>query len=174
MYKGVDMEKEKAIEGLKVALQTELNGIQFYRTAAEKTEDAKGKLAFQTLADDELKHFNVLQKQYHSLIEENKWQDLDLGNVSIFEGESPIFSKELKDRVKGRHFEVTALSIGALLETNSIDFYRKMKERSDDPVAHQLFEQLEKWEQIHLQAITKQLDLIKEDYWTEQRFTPLY
>lgn len=168
------MEKAKAIEGLKVALQTELNGIEFYRIAAEKTEDAKGKRAFQTLADDEVKHYNTLQKQYNSLIEENKWQSLDLGNASKFEGESPIFSRELKKRVKGRHFEVTALSIGALLETNSIDFYRKMKEKSDDPVARELFEQLEKWEQIHLQAITKQLDLIKADYWTEQRFTPLY
>ncbi len=168
------MEKERALEGLKVALQTELNGIEFYRTAAEKTEDAKGKKAFQTLADDELKHYKALQQQYNSIIEANKWQAMDLGKIPVFEDESPIFSKELRERVKGKHFEVTALSIGALLETNSIDFYRKMKEKSDDPAAKELFGQLEQWETIHLQAITRQLDLIKEDYWTEQRFAPLY
>ena len=33
------MEKAKAIEGLKTALQTELNGIEFYRAAAQRTED---------------------------------------------------------------------------------------------------------------------------------------
>ena len=168
------MDKDKAIEGLKVALQTELNGIEFYRTAAEKTDDAKGKRAFQILAEDEMKHYNALQQQYKSIIEANKWQNLDLGKASAFEGESPIFSREIKERVKGRHFEVTALSIGALLEKNSIDFYRKMKEKSDDPAAKELFGQLEQWETIHLQAITRQLDLIKEDYWNEQRFTPLY
>ena len=168
------MEKAKAIEGLKTALQTELNGIEFYRAAAQRTEDPKGKRTFQMLAEDELKHFNVLQKQYNSLVQENKWQRVELGNASMFEGESPIFSPELKERVRGKHFEVTALSIGALLETNSIDFYRKMKNESDDLAAKDLFAQLEKWEETHLQAITKQLDLIKEDYWAEQRFTPLY
>ena len=121
------MNQSRAIEGLKTALQTELNGIEFYRMAAQNTEDAKGKQVFQMLADDEQKHFTALQKQYASLMEENGWQSIDLGKISRFEGDSPIFSVELKDRVKGKHFEITALSIGALLETNSINFYRTMK-----------------------------------------------
>jgi rubrerythrin len=168
------MNQSRGIEGLKTALQTELNGIEFYRMAAQNTEDAKGKQVFQMLADDEQKHFAALQKQYASLMEENGWQNIDLGKISRFEGDSPIFSAELKDRVKGKHFEITALSIGALLETNSINFYRTMKEQSDDPVAKELYAQLEKWERAHLDAITRQLDLIKEDYWAEQRFAPLY
>lgn len=168
------MERSKSIKGLMTALQTELNGIEFYKIAAEKTEDAKGKKVFQMLADDELKHFNTLQQQYQALADEGRWQKISLGDISIFEGESPIFTNELKDRVKGMHFEVTALSIGAQLETNSIDFYRKMKEESDDPTAKEMYEKLQKWEEVHLNAITKQLDLIKEDYWAEQRFSPLY
>ena len=40
------MEQTKAIKGLQIALQTELNGIEFYRLAAEKTEDPKGKKVF--------------------------------------------------------------------------------------------------------------------------------
>ena len=168
------MERSKAIEGLKTALQTELNGIEFYRMAAQRTEDTKGKQAFQMLADDEVKHFNVLQQQYSALIENSGWRKIDLGKMTEFAGESPIFSDELKDRVKGKHFEVTALSIGALLESNSIDFYREMKERSDDPNAREMYEKLQQWEQKHLEAITRQMDMIKEDYWAEQRFTPLY
>ncbi|MDH4210122.1 MAG: ferritin family protein [candidate division WOR-3 bacterium] len=168
------MEQSKAIQGLLTALQTELNGIEFYKMAAEKTEDEKGKKAFQMLADDELKHFNAIQQQYKSLVDESKWTSVDLGNISIFEGESPIFTDDLKDRVQGKHFEVTALSIGAQLEANSIDFYRKMKEQSNDPTAKEMYDQLQKWEEVHLNAITRQLDLIKEDYWSEQRFSPLY
>ena len=129
------MNESKAIDGLKIALQTELNGIEFYRMAAQSTEDEKGKKVFQMLADDELKHFNAIQQQYKSLIDTSKWTNIDLGDVSAFEGENPIFTDGLKDRVKGKHFEVTALSIGAQLESNSIDFYRKMKEQSTDPAA---------------------------------------
>ncbi len=168
------MEQAKAIQGLLTALQTELNGIEFYKMAAEKTKDEKGKKAFQMLADDELKHFNVVQQQYKSLVSENKWTSVDLGNISIFDGQSPIFTDDLKNRIQGRHFEVTALSIGAQLEVNSIDFYRKMKEESNDAAAKEMYDQLQKWEEVHLNAITRQLDLIKEDYWSEQRFSPLY
>jgi rubrerythrin len=170
------MDTEKALEGLKVALQTELNGIEFYRMAAERTDDKKGKEVFSMLAEDEVKHFNALQKQYQSLMTSSTWTPaISLGEAStIFKGDSPIFSNELKSRIQEKHFEMSALSIGALLESNSIDFYRKMKEESDDEIAQKLFAELQKWEEEHLEAITKQLDLLKEEYWAEQQFTPLF
>ncbi len=169
------METKKALEGLKIAMQTELNGIEFYRLASEKTGDSKGKEVFKSLAEDETKHFNELKRQYEYLLKENEWlSHIELGSPSILEGESPIFTEELKSRIKERHFEMSALSIGALLETNSIDFYRKMKEDSDDPAARELFGKLQEWEQRHLSAITKQIDLLKEDFWADAQFTPLY
>ncbi len=170
------MDKEKALDGLKIALQTELNGIQFYKMAAGKTEDKKGKEVFTMLANDELKHFNELKRHFKSLMSSNEWApSISLTEAqSMFKGASPIFSEELKSRVKEQHFEMSALSIGALLESNSIDFYRKMKEETDDPVAKDLFARLQKWEQNHLEAITKQLDVLKEEYWAEQHFTPLF
>ncbi len=169
------MEVKKAIEGLKIAMQTELNGIEFYRIAAEKTDDSKGKQVFKSLAEDEIKHFNELKKQYDYLLKENNWlSKYELGAPSSFVGESPIFTYEIKTRIKERHFEMSALSIAALLESNSIDFYRKMKEESDDPVAKDFFSQLQKWEEKHLEAITKQMDLLKEDFWADAQFTPLY
>lgn len=169
------MDKEKALKGIKIALQTELNGIEFYRIAAEKSEDKKGKEVFQMLASDEEKHYNELKRQYQHLIEDNEWLvSTELSKPPVFADENPIFSNELKNRIQDRHFEMSALSIGALLETNSIDFYRKMKEEADDPVARQLFENLQSWEEKHLEAITKQLDLLKEEYWADAHFTPLY
>ncbi len=170
------MDKEKAIEGLKIALQTELNGIQFYSMAADRTTDKKGKEVFKMLANDEVRHFKELQKHFRSLTSSNRWApSITLGEASfMFDGESPIFGEELKSRVKEKHFEMSALSIGALLESNSIDFYRRMKEETDDPIAKKLFEQLQKWEQKHLEAITRQLDILKEEYWAEQHFAPLF
>jgi rubrerythrin len=170
------MDKEKAIAGLKIALQTELNGIQFYKIAAEKTTDKRGKEVFKMLADDELKHFNELQKHYNSMKTSNKWApSISLEEAhSIFKGESPIFSDDLKTRINEKHFEMSALSIGALLESSSIDFYRRMKEETNDRIAKELFAKLQIWEEGHLEAITKQLDLLKEEYWTDQHFTPLF
>ncbi len=169
------MDKEKTLKGIKIALQTELNGIEFYRIAAEKTEDRKGKEVFQLLAQDEERHYNELKRQYQHLLEDNEWfANIELGKPPTFAEENPIFSEELKNRIQDKHFEMSALSIGALLETNSIDFYRKMKEEAEDPIARDLFEQLQKWEEKHLEAITKQLNLLKEEYWADAHFSPLY
>ncbi|MEO0185884.1 MAG: ferritin family protein, partial [candidate division WOR-3 bacterium] len=142
---------------------------------AEKTTDIKGKEVFKSLAQDEIKHFNELKKQYDHLLKENVWLfKIELGNPSSLVGESPIFNEEIKTRIKEHHFEMSALSIGALLESNSIDFYRKMKEESDEPAAKELFGQLQKWEEKHLEAITKQMNILKEEFWADAQFSPLY
>ncbi len=170
------MDIKEAIDGLRTALQTELNGYQFYRIAAEKTADKKAKKVFENLADDEKEHFKEIRKHYNALIKENRWADsLHLPDIEkLYSGESPIFSEEFKSRIKDKHFEMSALSIGALLETNSIELYRKMKEKSENEIARRLFERLIKWEQKHLDAITAQLNLVKEQYWAEQHFAPLF
>ncbi len=169
------MDIKAILDGMKIALQTELNGIQFYKTAAEHTEDKKGKETFQLLAGDEARHFVALKKQYDALAKSGKWAEpVELGDASILKGPSPIFSDEFKAGIKDRHYEMSALSIGALLETNSIDFYRKMKEQVSDPPARRLFEELQKWEENHLSAIVAQLNLVKEDYWAQANFVPLF
>ena len=170
------MNKEKRLEALRIAIQTELNGVSFYQMAAEQTSDKRGKEVFSMLASEERKHFNELQRHYSSIMTDNKWApSISLGEAKeIFSGESPIFSEELKQRIKESHFEMSALSIGALLETNSIEFYRRMKQETNEPIARELFEKLENWEKGHLRAITHQLDLLKEDYWADQHFAPLY
>jgi rubrerythrin len=170
------MDKEKALKGLKTALQTELNGIEFYKMAADKATDPKAKKVFKMLANDEIVHFNELQKQFKTLLSSNRWQpSVTLREAQhMFDGKSPIFGHEFKARIKEEHFEVTALSIGALLEASAIDFYRKMKEETDDASARELFEQLQNWEKGHLEAISRQLDLIKEEHWQEMHFEPLF
>ena len=120
------MDKKKALKGLKTALQTELNGIEFYKMAADKTTDPKAKEVFKMLANDEIMHFNELQKQFKTVLSSNRWApSVTLKEAQhMFEGTSPIFGDEFMTRITEKHFEVTALSIGALLETSAIDFYR--------------------------------------------------
>jgi len=167
------MANEDMLKGLRSALETEMNGIEFYRTAAHKTADFKAKSVFMILADDEVKHFIELKKQYDGLLKTGKWDpEIGLGKPTQFNGPSPIFSDDFKFRIKDRHFEMSALSIGALLETNSIDFYRHMKETATDPKVQQFFGELQSWEEKHLDAIVKQLDLVKEEFWQNAQWFP--
>ncbi|HVP35651.1 MAG TPA: hypothetical protein VMT04_01515, partial [Terriglobales bacterium] len=94
--------------------------------------------------------------------------------VEFFKSESPspIFSEDFKKRIKDMHFEMSALSIGALLEKNSIEFYRKAGEQSDDKEVKDLFSYLVGWEQEHLKVLITQQQYLKEAYWQDARFFP--
>ena len=167
------MPNEDILKGLQTALETEMNGIEFYRTAAEKTQDDKAKEVFQTLANDEARHFIELKKHHDALLKTGQWDAaIELGKPSEFKGASPIFSADFKARIKDRHFEMSALSIGALLETNSIDFYRRMKDLTRNLSAQRFFAELQSWEERHLDAIVKQLNLVKEEFWQNAHWQP--
>ena len=161
---------------LKDAIKVESDGYHFYKMAAEKTTDPKGKEIFESLASDEIEHMKALKKQYQLYQNEGKldWQEKEFEKKSAFDpsSESPIFSDDFKERITDSHFEMTALSIGIMLEQNSIDFYRKSAEKSEDPQAKKLFSYLASWEGEHLRALIAQQNYLKEEYWTENRFFP--
>jgi rubrerythrin len=164
---------EKLLEILSQAMQVEIDGYQFYKLASEKTTDKKGKEVFLSLAEDEKEHYHILKGQYEKVRMTGGVEFKDK-KVEFFKSDSPspIFSEDFKKRIKDMHFEMSALSIGALLEKNSIEYYRKSAEESDDPELKSLFNYLIQWEQEHLKALIAQQKYLKESYWEDARFFP--
>jgi rubrerythrin len=161
------------LEGLKKAIETETNGYHFYMMAAKSTQDPKGREAFETLASEEQKHEQFLRTQYRSVIENGSVDPkVKLGPRASFEGSSPIFSEEIRGRIKDAHYEMTALSIGIQLELSSIDFYKDEAEATDNPDVRKFYLELADWETGHYEALLRQHDLLKEDYWSAARFAP--
>lgn len=164
---------EKLLDILSYAMQVEIDGYHFYKLASEKTTDEKGKEVFLSLAEDEKKHYQILKSQYEKVRKTGGVEFKDK-KVEFFKSESPspIFSEDFIKRIKDMHFEMSALSIGALLEKNSIEYYRKSAEESDDPELKSLFNYLVQWEQEHLKALIAQQRYLKESYWEGARFFP--
>ena len=170
------MEKnEQLLEVVKNAIRVENDGYQFYRLAEEKTEDPKGKEIFASLAKDETNHMQILKSLYQSIKEkgEFKFDEVkDIKHILETTSESPIFSKEFKQRMNQAHLEMAALSIGILLEKNSIEFYKKSAQETEGKDVKMLFNYLADWEGEHLRALVNQQKFLQEDYWTEARFYP--
>jgi rubrerythrin len=167
--------KEHLLRVVQDAIRVENDGYQFYRLAEEKTKDAKGKEVFASLAQDETNHMRILKSLYQSVKEKGEFHFDEMKDIKhLLEGtsESPIFSKEFKNRLNQAHFEMTALSIGILLEKNSIDFYKKSAQESKNKDIKMLFNYLAEWEGEHLRALVNQQKLLQQDYWTEARFYP--
>ncbi|MGQ9708488.1 MAG: ferritin family protein [bacterium] len=164
--------KEELVAGLKEAMIAERTGVEFYTTAAEKSTDPQGKEVFSQLAEEEKRHLDYLRRQFDNLFNNSPFEPLNDKSGIDPTQVSPIFSKELKERVKSAHWEMTALSVGLALEQASIDRYRALAERAEQPELREFFNGLRRWEEGHAAALQKQYNYLRESYWQQSGFAP--
>lgn len=165
--------KAALAEGLLRAMKAERYGHSFYLMAANSTDDPKGKQVFQQLAREELDHMRFLRLHYDSILKTGKpSESAQLGTQADLSGRSPIFSENLKARIKDAAFEMTSLSIGVQLELDSMNYYRSQAESASDPQVKEFYSELAEWESGHYQALLRQQEELKEDYWSASGFEP--
>ncbi len=155
-------------EAFKKAILGEIEGRELYRAAAEKADDKKAREVFSRLANEEDSHFKTLQKLAESYFKGEKLEIPKLKKLETFEdAESPIFSRDFKNFVKDKHFEVSTLAIGMKLELESSKFYKEMAEAVEKEELKEFFVYLSDWENDHYEALRKQIGFI-EQYYTAQ------
>ena len=167
-------DNQEILDGLKIAMEAELTGANFYKNAAESVADPKAKETLSEMAQEEMGHFKYLQHQYQSVLEKGNY---DFAKAFIKkaedEGENPIFSAAIKDRIKDSHYEVSVLTIGMKLELEAMTFYRSCAEKAGSAEAKQFYNELADWEQGHYKAFQNELDILKDDYWAANDFMPM-
>jgi len=169
----MDESTRKVAEALKKAIQAEIEGQHFYRMAASQCTDPKGREVFLQLAEDEVVHERFLRAHYQSLLEHGVPDgSVKLARATAYEGSSPIFSPALKSRIKDAHFEMTALAVGIQLELGAVDFYKQASQLASDTALSDTLLELSEWEAGHYQALLRQQEELKEDYWSASGFTP--
>ena len=155
------------------AIRAERDGASFYLMAAQTCDDPLGKKVFQGLAAEELDHQEYLGAQHQSLQTTGRLDSsLKLQHQVDLAGDSPIFSPQIKDRIKDAHFEMSALSIGIQLEQSAIEHYSRAADAAEDPAVAEFFRELVRWETGHHQALLRQQELLKEDYWSSGGYCP--
>jgi rubrerythrin len=160
-------------EGLRQAIEAEIDGYHFYMMAASKCEDPKGCQVFEQMAQEELEHVRFLRAQYAAVEKGGKpSQSVRLTGMARLDVMSPIFSDKIKGRLKDAHFEMSALSIAIQMELSAVNFYRDRAGESDDETVKQFFNELSQWESGHYNVLLNQQQALKEDYWTDGGFSP--
>jgi rubrerythrin len=150
-------------DALQTAIKGEVEGRDLYRAAAEKTGDKKAKEIFSMLADEEQKHHDSLVQMAKEYAEGKDISTPDLPAPMSFEdAESPIFTREFKDKVAD--FDMTALNIGMKLELESESFYREAAGDVGDKSVKDLFNRLADWEKGHFENLQKQVGFFKSYY----------
>jgi rubrerythrin len=148
---------------LEMAVEAEIEGRELYKMASEKTSDEKAKKVFKMLADEEQSHIDNLVEMAKDYKAGKELAMPDLPAPASFEdAESPIFTREFKEKVSD--FDMSALSIGMKLELESERFYKESAEEATEQPVKELFRHLAEWEHGHYEFLRNQVSFFESYY----------
>lgn len=144
------MEKEQN-NPVKIAIKMEIDGMAFYREAAEKTKNPLGKKMFLSFIEDEKNHLKALETIFKSA---------DFGVINdIFKGSDPkkrvktVFAQAEEDkdleRQKADADDIKAIEMAMELEKKGYDYYMEISKTAENENIRNLFKILANEENQH-------------------------
>ena len=171
-----DAELESALLALDVAIQTEKDGREFYKRAAENTTDGGGKVLFTSLADDELEHLGLLESQRQALAKEGHWQpgsDAEWRERPARVEGAPVFSRAaLAENVNAYTSDLSALRMAFLIEKDAVAFYTKAAANTEDPGTKEMYQRLVEMEKEHQRILEEEYEALANEFWSTMGFEP--
>ncbi len=138
------------------AMNMELDGKKYYEELGEKTNSKGLKAIFEMMADDELKHYNIIKE-----FKENNELEIE---SSTLRNANNIFAQMLKspEDFSGDISEVDAYKHATKLENDSIAFYQKHKEQATNKRDEIAFDKLALEEKKHKLILENIIEFITE------------
>ncbi len=154
-----------ARDALKIAMETEKRGINFYRTAAENTTHPSTRSAFLRMLEEERQHFSDLQVEWKRLIEGNESVlDAPVFLHFDFDALNRIFpSRErVRQSINEDMDEMEALRLAMNMELEAYNFFHEYAEKFKDTKGRDIFLKFAAEEQDHYALIKEELDKLME------------
>jgi len=119
-------EQDKTLEGIKIAVQMEIDGKEYYLQASQKCSNEMGKKLLASLAAEEDAHRQKFEELYSAIQNNKDWP------VTYFQPDGgkrlrTIFAmtaREIDIKVKGSETELDAIQIAVDKESKTYDFYQ--------------------------------------------------
>ena len=161
-----------AIDAVKTAILTEMQGYELYKGAAERTTDPEARRMFHLLAKEEEGHNRMLHDQFRSLMAEKRFTPPP--TLAHGEGlEALVADAQWRKSLQFGTMELAVVSIGANLEARAIAFYKKCAQETADPEGKKVFEWLVHWEEDHLKWMQWLEEDLKQRFRADQGFAPM-
>jgi rubrerythrin len=158
------MGKNAATVALEKALELEQQGLAFYTGAAERTVNETGKEMYRSLADDEVLHARMIQRQLDALAGGEGWQAPGVTAEGEVDLDSPLFpeGKEgLAEAVRPDASDRDALLFALKIENDSFALYQEQAKTASDLNAKQMFEYLAAAERTHFNLLMSNFESLE-------------
>jgi len=169
-----------ALQALHQGIQTELQGLTFYRKAAERSRDPKGQEVFRSLMRDEEMHLRLLQVQYGALVGQGRW--LEMEQARELEPGREVFTlfpqedEALAVLLPAEGDDLQALKLALDFEHRGYQMYRRQAGETGDPAGRALYEFLAAQEQKHYNFIHRALEYLQTQgaWFYDERELPFF
>ena len=146
------------MSSIEIARQMEVDAINFYTEAKEKTINPAGKKMFEVIIVDEKRHLEIIDK----LIADS---DINMEEAHPLAKIKTIF-EEMKDqmmeKVAATDDELEAFKIAMEMEKGGIDFYRKLLLETENEKEKELIERLIREEGEHYEMFANTYSFIND------------
>ena len=126
------MPDHSALDILKQALLLERRGRAFYQQVAAQTQSAAVREFFETMAEEELRHIQILSTQFKTYVETREFKALDSETTDSQPLAGQILSEELKLQIAAAGFEAAAISAAILMEERAVKLYGERAQAAAD------------------------------------------
>ncbi len=156
-------------EALKIAINVEEEGSEFYSAIMNNTNDSRVKEVFSKLASDEKEHINRFQKIYAEISSQaNSTREFEEDTVDLYLKhliDTGIFSRKGEaKRIAGEiKTDIDALKIGIQAEKDAILYYSEAAKNTKHSAGKKVFELLINEEKEHLRLLAEHLKMFKKE-----------
>ena len=144
-----------ARDALRIAIETERSGLDFYRRAARLTRDARGRQVFRKLADEEKEHLATLEARYAELLQQDPRLESHPTFLFFKGAASGLFAAGADELARGVD-DKAALKIGIRCERGSHRFFKRYGERFEDSEGKRIFLEFAEEEREHLELLMRE------------------
>lgn len=148
-------EQEATIAGLKIALQMEKDGKEFYLKASQAAGNELGSNLLKKLAAEEDIHQEIFKKIYKAIKDKKQWPDKAFtpdGGASLKTVFATAMENMHKD-YKASPDESEAAKTGMDMENKTLSFYRERSKKASQETEKQFYESLAGQEFEHARAL---------------------
>jgi rubrerythrin len=157
-------EQERTLEGLKTAIQMEIDGKRFYQKASQASRNPLGKKLLSTLAEEEDVHRRNFEDIYEGISQKNAWPATGY-KPDGGQGLRTIFARALEspeDSVEAIPSELDAVQTAMEMENKTYDFYIAQSKKAAYGAEKDFYEAVAAQEKEHHRVLLDYYEFLKD------------
>ena len=160
----MENEQVKALEGLQIAIQMEIDGKEYYQKASWSSANQLGRKLFQSLAAEEDIHRQKFEEIYGAISSKKAWPKADFqpdkgkSLKTIFAGAT----EAMGSNVRALDTELDAIQMAMDLENKSYDLYINRSQIATYDSEKDFYQTLAGEEKVHYQVLLDYYEYLKD------------